>query len=57
MDNCGDCKFFWFKGPSIDQPHPEFACTKGHWDGAEDTDSFYDERECSDFYKRPEKRK
>ena len=55
--NCADCKYFWFEGPSHDQPYPEFACTKGHWEGGNDTDSFYDEIDCKDYHKRTIKKR
>ena len=48
MKTCSNCQFFWFLPGDITQPYPEFACTKGHWDGVEDQDSLLDEIDCED---------
>jgi hypothetical protein len=31
--SCSNCAHFWYEPPNrYDQPYPEFACTKGHWE-------------------------
>lgn len=39
----------WYEPPAHDQPYPEFACTKGHWDGVSDTDCLNEPIECKDY--------
>lgn len=51
MKTCNNCQWFWHEGPSFDQPYPEFACTKGHWDGIaseEDEQAIMEETNCKD---------
>ena len=50
---CSTCVFFWHHSPDITQPYPEFACTKGHWDGIRPDELYLldEERDCNDFKK------
>lgn len=51
MKTCNNCLFFWYLPGDITQPYPEFACTKGHWDGVasqEDQDALMEETNCKD---------
>lgn len=50
--SCINCKSYYFAAPQHDQPYPEFACLKGHWDGIsckEDYDELFNEINCEDF--------
>lgn len=48
MKTCENCQFLWYFPGDITQPYPELACTKGHWDGVEDTDILLEETNCED---------
>jgi len=49
MKTCENCQFFWYLSQSFpDVPYPEFACTKGHWDGVEDPETILEETDCKD---------
>lgn len=51
IKRCANCIHFWYEAPCFDQPYPEFACTKGHWDGIasqEDQDALQEEIGCKD---------
>ena len=50
--SCINCKYYYFSAPQHDQPYPEFACMKEHWDGlscTEDYDKLFDKTDCKDF--------
>ena len=50
--SCINCKNYYFAPPQHDQPYPEFACLKGHWDGIsckEHYDELFNEINCEDF--------
>ena len=51
MVSCAGCRYFWYEPPYHDQPYPEFACTRGHWDGLGPggTDVLSDPIDCDDF--------
>ena len=50
--SCIDCLYYYFAKPQHDQPYPEFACLKGHWDGincTEDYNELFEENDCNDY--------
>ncbi len=47
---CPNCKFFWYEGAMPDQPHPEFTCMKGKWDGISNYSDLDEPMDC-DLYK------
>jgi hypothetical protein len=50
--SCINCKHYYFAAPQHDQPYPEFACLKGHWDGIsckEQYDDLFNKIDCDDF--------
>ena len=50
--SCINCKHYYFCAPQYDQPYPEFACLKGHWDGIncnEQYDELFNEIKCDDY--------
>ncbi len=47
--SCDICRSFYSQGPVADQPYPEFACMKGHWDGINSFDSLSEPVKCKDF--------
>lgn len=49
---CIKCKHYYFYPPQHDQPYPEFACLKEHWDGIscnEEYDELFNKIDCVDF--------
>lgn len=49
VKNCNDCNYFGYEPPMHDQPYPEFWCSKGVWDGIDDTDDLLKENDCIKF--------
>lgn len=50
--SCINCKHFYESQTNPYQPHPEFACLKGKWDGISNGDeynSLYKENDCKEF--------
>lgn len=54
--SCSNCAHFWYESPNhYDQPYPEFACSKGHWDGVaskEEMDALDKPNNCDDWRKK-----
>ena len=47
--SCNNCAHFWSYSPDASSPYGELSCTKGHWDGVEDTSELYELIECEDY--------
>ena len=57
MKTCENCIHFWYEPPRYDQPHPEYACTKEHWDGITTTEELFEATNCRDHKPKHEEKK
>lgn len=55
MKTCENCVHFWYEPPRYDQPYPEYACTKEHWDGVTTTEELFDATNCKDHEEKKRK--